>query len=90
MMTFLLMLAAGVAVQGEASAAKTRQCEFKVEQVSASTGTVKFEPGRDAPMLLSAVEKRVNGCSVLTEAGTGRTIEPPAVTNGPAKVKPAQ
>lgn len=91
MTTFLLMLAAGVAAQGAAAdGAKPRQCAYTIEKVSARSETAKFESGKDKPMLLSAVEKRVNGCPVLTEAGTGRMIEPPVIDGRKAGVAPAR
>ncbi len=41
-------------------------------------------------MLLSAVEKRIGGCPVLTEAGTGRLIEPPVFDGRKGRVSPAR
>lgn len=91
MTTLLLMLAAGVAAQGAAAEeAKPRLCAYNVERVTARSDTAKFQRGKDAPMLLSAVEKRVGGCPVLTEAGTGRLIEPPVFDGRKGRVSPAR
>ncbi|MEE4450348.1 hypothetical protein [Novosphingobium resinovorum] len=86
-----MTLAACVAAQGAAAdETKPRQCAYKVERASMRSDTAKFESGKDAPMLLSAVEKRVDGCPVLTEAGTGRMIEPPVFDGRDAKLAPAR
>lgn len=91
MTTLLLMLAAGVAAQGAAAeGSKPDECAYKVERVTARSDTAKFQRGKDAPMLLSAVEKRVGGCPVLTEAGTGRLIQPPVFDGRKGRVSPAR
>ncbi|MFT4053799.1 MAG: hypothetical protein QM681_04785 [Novosphingobium sp.] len=89
-MTMLfILLAAGVVSQTDVNVPNLRQCDFEVEQASGRDGPQKFEAQGYAPMMLSAIEKRVNGCSLLTEAGTGRTMEAPGISKGPAKLKPA-
>lgn len=91
MTTFLLMLAAGLAAQGDANAAgaQTRKCAYKAERVAAA-GPARYRQGKGDPMHLRAVETRINGCAVLTDAGSGRMIEPPVFDGRDAKVIPAR
>ncbi|WP_159975601.1 MULTISPECIES: hypothetical protein [unclassified Novosphingobium] len=94
MITALFLLATGTTVLAPApdgdKSQDRRKCEYVIERAVEKSGRQPQAISPSRPMLLSAVEKRVQGCPVLVEAGTGRMIEPPAFNDGPARKSPAQ
>lgn len=90
MTMFLLMLAAGAVAPAPADVPQSRKCEYNVERVANRSGVASYRPGKEDAMHLRAVETRIDGCPVLTEAGSGRLIEPPVFVSGPAKIAPAR
>ncbi|MFC0203139.1 hypothetical protein [Novosphingobium soli] len=96
MNTVLLMLAAGAWTLSAASPVEPvakketdrRKCRYVVQPASEAAAPSTITPDGEA-LLLSAVDRRVNGCAVLVLA-SGREIAPPAPSSGPAARRPAQ
>jgi len=93
MITALFMLATALGAAPAPDGDKLqdrRKCEYVIQRAVEKSGRQPQAISPSRPLLLSAVEKRVQGCPVLVEAGTGRMIEPPVFNDGPARKSPAQ
>jgi hypothetical protein len=69
-------------------------CQNAIRQVRESAGLPHLEPGVARPgegLLIAAVDKRIDGCRVLTMARDNRDIRPePAPDLGPARLIPGR
>ncbi|EIZ80019.1 hypothetical protein WSK_1386 [Novosphingobium sp. Rr 2-17] len=68
-----------------------KECQPVVTPAAAKKGNGATQKGTsDKPLVLSAVDHRVDKCQVLRIAGTGRLIAPPPFVDGPAARLPVR
>ena len=70
-----------------------KQCADRIEQVRDATGEPKLDrtpASSEKPMLIAAVDKRIDGCAVLQMKGDVNDLRPvPEHDQGQTKLEPA-
>jgi hypothetical protein len=67
-----------------------RVCRDRIEQVRAASGLPTLDHGNAAPgqaLLIAAVDKRIDGCSVMVMRNNLSDVRPLPAPDGPARVR---
>jgi hypothetical protein len=79
---------------GIEQAVAEKDCADRIEQIRDTTGQPKLDRApvsADKPLLIAAVDKRIDGCSVLLMKNDVNDIRPvPATADGAAVLLPAE